>query len=250
MWRASASGMNFAYSVPCPPSAVKSGPQKINSVPSFSPVPKFRPQLEHVIEAIADASNGCDAAIQVGLERAFGRLGVVLRAVFRKSRRSRPRWTWTSIKPGSTVLPAASLFRIQASGVRRGAGKNLRNLALPDEDGAGFDDPAVADENARILNQPVSSAFEFPREDLGFRLVLPAPRLVSPEEKNGSKTTRTQNFCRRPQLLLFFQRKILVAIRARPAAATKRARRSANSGRRFADAEECRRCRSPDSWPG
>ena len=102
----------------------------------------------------------------------------------RRSRRGRRDARAHRSSPGSTVLPAASIasaFRRLRIG--RGAFVNLRNLPLPNEHRAGLDHLAVADKNARVLDQPAMPAVQVAREQSRLHEVVLAPRLIRAEEE-------------------------------------------------------------------
>src|SRR5438270_6610882 len=165
--------------------------------------PKVLAPFQQVIESISRTPDRRDAAIQIGLERPLGGLSrIILRKIL-----------WEPAA-GSEVhmhvdQPRKNSFagrvdRVCVQGFRIG-GVSLIDIFDPtvvDQDGARLNDRAVADKDARILNEPIMPARAFALENPCLGQFLPAPNLITAEQKERQESDQHPEFGGRSQLFL------------------------------------------------
>ena len=100
-------------------------------------------------------------------------------------------------------------FGIKGLGVRKAAFINFGNLAALEQNGAGLDHLAVANEDARIWMEPGLSAPEFARQNARFHKVVLTPGLIGAESEERQENKQDPKFGRGPELFLLLPAKEL-----------------------------------------
>ena len=142
---------------------------------------------------------GCQLAIHVAVD-----VAIIFRAEQVANPPGEASLTLTSIKPGSSVLPAAST--VCARNVLGSVCRILvdfGDFSVTNQDRTTFDHFAVTDKKTRIADQPASTTFQIPGEYASLTRFVFAYVCHAPTNRNGPSTATSQSFADGRIFLLF-----------------------------------------------